>query len=143
MLTDEQKFRMIKIFKKTLKDLTLEKLNFPDLKWQKFVKNTVMNLKFEVLSLDWKEHAGDVWYTLKNGEFKISEDPLPGVKIKIRAPLGNVFDFSRRKMSTLKALLGGLKISGKRNLRMLLKLSKLFRTIPEKDYKKQGLATMN
>ncbi|MHA1301492.1 MAG: hypothetical protein ACTSO9_18880 [Candidatus Helarchaeota archaeon] len=97
MLTDEQKFRMIKMFKKTLEDLTNEKLNFPDPKWQKFAKTTNLNLKFDILSLDWKDKAGTVWYEIKNGKFRISEEPIPGVKIAISAPMGNFSIFQGAK----------------------------------------------
>ena len=143
MLEDKQKKRMLKMFKKTLEDLTKEKIDFPAQKYKDFVKNLKMTVKFEVLSLDWKDKAGTVWYQIKNGVYKISEEPISGVEIEIRAPMINVFNFARRDMSTLKALFGGLKINGKRHFFLLLKLNTIFRIIPEKEYKKHGLPYYN
>ena len=139
MLADEEKENIVEMVIDSLEDLYFEKISFPDPKWKKLVNKLDVTLKIIVYGPDWEEIAGEIYYQVKKGKFKISKEPLSGVKITLKAPMENIFLYSSREMGTIRALLGKIKMKGIRHIGTILKLIKLLRIIPQKKYDKYGI----
>ena len=129
--TPDEIENMHDMLKKSIEDLHHEKSNGPG-KWPEKVKKMDMTVNFQIMGPDFKESAGFVCAKFEpGGKLTIKDGRCSEPIIEFKAPLMNFFQYSSNEISLIGALLGKLKIKGKRHLRALLAIANLLRVIPE------------
>lgn len=129
--TPDEIENMHDMLKKSIEDLHREKINGPG-KWPEKVKKMDMTVDFHIMGPDFKESAGYVSAKFEpGGKLTVKDGKSSDALIEFKAPLMNFFQYSSNEISLIGALLGKLKIKGKRHLRALLAIATLLRVIPE------------
>ena len=128
--TPDQIQNMHDMLRKSIEDLHKEKLN-TGLKWKEKLSKLNVTVNFEIMGPDFKESAGFIHAILEGGNLKVKEGRSSKALIEFKAPMENYFGYSSNEISLLSALLGKLKIKGKRHLFTLMTVANLLRVIPE------------
>ncbi|MHA1314208.1 MAG: hypothetical protein ACTSRB_09905 [Candidatus Helarchaeota archaeon] len=128
---------MINSLEKSLKDILKEKMRHP--KWREKIKKADLRLNLSLTDekYDKSKIVGTIGIVFdpQKGTYEFSRGKIENPHLEMYAPLSKFFEFSSWQMSTLKSILGGLKISGKRRISKLLLTGALLRCLKEKDLK--------